>query len=251
MTVYDCFTYFNEVDILRMRFEELKDRVGYFVVVEADQTFTGKPKPFYFDHLPSWIDEWKPRVIRHKISFPSQDMTPWEREIYQRNQIVQAIPKPNWDDVIIISDADEIPRPDFIHKYESPMQLDVAQYFWNLNWRVPDHCNQGGRPVVTTFQDLTVTSAQELRSSNDIQRIPYGGWHFSFLGDGNQARNKIESFAHTEMDTEEFKSLDHIAKCSELGIDPFDRFPLKYEPIGLLHPIWVQLNQDALSHLIK
>ncbi len=51
MKIFDCFTYFNEQDMLRIRLEELGDVVDYFVVVEASQTFTGISKPFYFDNL--------------------------------------------------------------------------------------------------------------------------------------------------------------------------------------------------------
>ena len=58
MKIYDCFTYYNEADMVHIRFEELKDVVDYFVVVESSQTFTGKPKPFYFDDLPDWVDKW-------------------------------------------------------------------------------------------------------------------------------------------------------------------------------------------------
>ena len=49
MKIFDCFTYFNEEDILRLRLEELNDVVDYFVIVEASQTFTGIDKPFYLD----------------------------------------------------------------------------------------------------------------------------------------------------------------------------------------------------------
>ena len=47
--VYDCFPFFNELDLLEIRLNVLKDGVDRFVIVEAGETHTGKPKPFYFE----------------------------------------------------------------------------------------------------------------------------------------------------------------------------------------------------------
>jgi hypothetical protein len=44
--IYDCFTFFNENELLELRLMTLYNTVDYFVIVEAGQTFTGKPKPF-------------------------------------------------------------------------------------------------------------------------------------------------------------------------------------------------------------
>ena len=44
--IYDCFTFYNEFDLLELRLTELYNYVDYFVIVEADTTFTNRPKPF-------------------------------------------------------------------------------------------------------------------------------------------------------------------------------------------------------------
>jgi beta-1,4-mannosyl-glycoprotein beta-1,4-N-acetylglucosaminyltransferase len=254
--IVDAFTYYNETDVLRIRLEELGDVVDEFVVVEADQTFTGLPKPFYFDDLPNWVDKWRHKILRYQISFPSQDMTPWEREYYQRNAIRSAVEWAPSDATILISDADEIVSPTVLGAkrwlQNFPVRIDNVQYFWNLNWQVPKHCNQGARPVAVLNGDLqNGPSPQELRAANlPIVGHNIGGWHFSFLGDQERARKKIESFAHTEMNTEEFKAASHMHRCAKNGIDPFDRFPLRYTPINYFYPRWVQENQDQLQHLI-
>jgi beta-1,4-mannosyl-glycoprotein beta-1,4-N-acetylglucosaminyltransferase len=66
--------------------------------------------------------------------------------------------------------------------------------------------------------------------------IPDGGWHFSFFGESDKIRNKIESFAHTEYDSEEYKNNEAILYRIENGIDPFDRFPLKYYWVDHSYP---------------
>ena len=46
--LFDCFTFFNELDPLELRLRELDALVHRFVLVEAPQTFTGRPKPLHF-----------------------------------------------------------------------------------------------------------------------------------------------------------------------------------------------------------
>ena len=230
MKIYDCFTYYNEEDMVQIRFEELNDVVDYFVVVESSQTFTGKPKPFYFDDLPNWVNQWKEKIIRIKIDFPDHLKTSWEREFYQRNAIAQIVDRLDDSDVVLISDADEIIKSSLLKKiteHTIPARIDVKQYFWNFNWQVPSHCDQGARPVVCAKHSLKNNTPQELRAM-PLPVIPDGGWHFSFFAESDKIRNKIESFAHTEYNSEEYKNSEAILYRIENGIDPFDRFPLKY-----------------------
>jgi beta-1,4-mannosyl-glycoprotein beta-1,4-N-acetylglucosaminyltransferase len=222
----------------KIRFQELSDVVDYFVVVESSQTFTGKPKPFYFDDLSSSTDQWKEKIIRIKIDFPDGLKTSWEREFYQRNAIAQIVDRLDDSDVVVISDADEIVKSSLLKKiteYTLPARIDVKQYFWNFNWQVPPHCDQGARPVVCTKYNLKKNTPQELRSMT-LPVIPDGGWHFSFFGESDKVRNKIESFAHTEYNSEEYKNSEAILYRIQNGIDPFDRFPLKYSWVDESYP---------------
>ena len=47
MKVIDCFPFFNELDLLEIRLNELKDVVDVFVLTEAPFTFTGREKPLF------------------------------------------------------------------------------------------------------------------------------------------------------------------------------------------------------------
>ena len=242
MKIFDCFTYFNEADILRIRLEELGDLVDFFVIVEASETFTGSSKRFYFDDIPSWIDKWKEKIIRVKVNFPQDVNTSWLKEYYQRNAIISGLSLAEPEDIIIISDADEIINSNIVSQLKlikKPARLDVKQYFWNYNWQVPQHCNQGARPIVARFKDLETHSCQELRAG-DWHTIPDAGWHFSFFGETEKIKKKIESFAHTEYDITEYKNDEAILYRMNNGIDPFDRFPLKYYEIDQTYPKFVQ-----------
>lgn len=250
MKIYDCFTYFDESNLLKIRFNELDKLVEKFIIIEASQTFTGKPKPFHFDEVDYLFKKWNHKIIRLKFDFPSQQMTSWEREYFQRNKIKEVINfvTQNPNDIVIISDADEIVNKKTLSKIKLnslPLQLDVKQYFWNFNWQVPSHCNQGARPVVCRVSDLNLFSPQELRAMS-LPRVADGGWHFSFFGMKQAAKNKIEAFAHTEYDSEEYKDLKKILYRIENGIDPFDRFPLKYTEIDESYPALVKLEGSLL-----
>jgi len=247
MKIYDCFTFYNEEEMLKIRLNELSDVVDYFFIVEADRTFTGKPKEFYLDKY-DWLQEFKPKIIRAYISLHDCINDPWKAEHKQRDSIAEVMNYADDMDLCVISDVDEIPKPDVLisakiaFEVDTPVQLDVDQYFWNFNWLTPGHCNNGGRPVVCRVADLENFSPQAMRSLSSMRRIPNAGWHFSFIMDYNSIINKIESFAHTEYNLDEYKDAEAIKYRIENGIDPFDRFPLKWNSIGKNHPKYIQEN---------
>lgn len=242
MKTFDCFTFFNEKEILKCRLKEMGDHVDFFVVVESSQTFSGKEKPFYLDEAIDSIKEYSDKIIRVKSSFPSQDMTPWEREHFQRNQISLGLKIADAQafDRVIISDVDEIISSKFLskkHKIKTPVRLDVMQYFWSFNWQVPKHCNQGSRPVLCLYDHLSKNTPQQLREM-ELHSVKNCGWHLSFFVNTENAKRKIESFSHTEYDTEEFKTASNVLFRMTNGIDPFDRFPLKYTEIDDSFPVF-------------
>jgi beta-1,4-mannosyl-glycoprotein beta-1,4-N-acetylglucosaminyltransferase len=244
MKIYDCFTYYNESNLIKIRIEELKDVVDYFVIIEANQTFTGLTKPFYFDELEESLKEYSHKILRFKINFPDKDMSAWDREFFQRNSITQCLEEilADDEDIILISDADEIARGSIIkriNKYKLPTRLDVSQYFWTFNWKAPDHCNQGARPIACRFKHLKEKGAQNLRAETKPM-IDNAGWHFSFFADLDKIKKKIESFAHTEYDSIEYKDSSKVLYRIQNGIDPFDRFPLKYYEIDESYPVYLK-----------
>jgi beta-1,4-mannosyl-glycoprotein beta-1,4-N-acetylglucosaminyltransferase len=92
---------------------------------------------------------------------------------------------------------------------------------------------------------LKENTPQELRAMA-LARVENGGWHFSFYGMEEKAKEKIESFAHTEYDLEDYKDLEKILFRIENGIDPFDRFPLKYKEIDNSYPSFIKKKQIVL-----
>lgn len=117
MRIFDCFPFFNELDILEIRLRELAKVVDRFVLVEANETQTGLAKPFIFEENKARFTPWLDRITHIKVTFPKSlpraegkygQMGGWEREHYQRNQIQQGLVEAEPDDLVIVSDVDEI-----------------------------------------------------------------------------------------------------------------------------------------------
>jgi beta-1,4-mannosyl-glycoprotein beta-1,4-N-acetylglucosaminyltransferase len=112
--VYDCFMFFNEIELLKMRLEELDGVVDYFVLVESSETQRGDPKPLYFNENRQLFEKYLSKIIHVIVDERHPEMALWERENFQRNCIARGLQHCNPSDLIIISDLDEIPRPELI-----------------------------------------------------------------------------------------------------------------------------------------
>ena len=113
MAIYDCFQYFNEDHIVDLRLNILNEYVDYFVISESTKTHQGKDKKINFDIT-------KFSKFRNKINFIVADFneninfknhTGGESPIeqHQRNSLIEGIKDASPDDLIILSDSDEIP----------------------------------------------------------------------------------------------------------------------------------------------
>ncbi len=119
MKIYDCFTFFNELELLELRLKILSPYVDYFILVESNITFRGKTKPFYFDINDNRFKSYKNKIIHIKYENIPQETKPndYSLEIQQRNYIfqgLQQINNCNDNDLVIISDLDEIPNPNIL-----------------------------------------------------------------------------------------------------------------------------------------
>ncbi len=124
--IYDCFTFFNELDVLDIRLKELSSIVDRFVLVESTKTLLGEDKPLYFLENKHRFTRFLDKIEHIIVEFPgilppppgpksSQPTDPEEakalaREYYQREQILRGLEKAQPHDLIIISEVDEVPR---------------------------------------------------------------------------------------------------------------------------------------------
>ena len=126
MTI-DCFTFFNELDLLEIRLHSLAPYVDRFVLVESPITHSGKPKPLFFEENK---ERFKGFNITHIISPPMEGGS-WDIEINQRGHILDGIKDADPEDVILISDVDEIPDLRQYDGREGIFILDLFYYYFN------------------------------------------------------------------------------------------------------------------------
>src|SRR6478735_8821010 len=223
--VFDCFIFFNENDLMQIRFEELYAVVDHFVIVEADKTFRGNDKPFNFDteRFAKHMD----KVIYHRVSMPDFPHDPdaaWHREWHQRDEIKQAlVHRTQPDDVILISDADEIPRHSVVRDINTTLggiaSLDLRKFTYGLNVQ-PDEPNT--MPKAVRSRLLYKSTPQQLRYSQPGHVIADAGWEFSSLGTPEQILYKLQNFAHSEFDDAEL-TVENLRRRMYLGQDILGR----------------------------
>ena len=89
--IFDCFTFNDELELLEIRLNVLKDVVDRFVLVEATKTFTNKSKPLIYEENKDRFKEFADKIIHIVVDdFPDDD-NPWARENWQRNKIMEGL----------------------------------------------------------------------------------------------------------------------------------------------------------------
>ena len=268
--IYDCFMFANELDVLDIRLRELYDVVDYFVIVEATHSHKGVPKPLYFADNQSRFQEFAAK-IRHIVidDMPMDTADPWVRENHQRQGITRGLADAQPHDWIIVSDADEIPRPAAVQTLRN-CQYSMVGYHMSVSYfRLNYVATRMERDLVWTVAyrhgvGVTPQEARNLRkhlhnralqmaNPHTVGAIRYGGWHFSYLGDADFVANKIRiSVCHQELDMAKAESAVDIQQFLDSGRDLYDRLGYAWEvtPLTDFFPQTIMRNPDAYAHLI-
>ena len=235
--VFDCFTFYNELQILHVRFEELYDFVDYFILCEAPLTHRGKQKPLYFDENKKQFSKYSEKII-HLVDneIPEKVDDPWIRENHQRNYINSGLEEfdLNNNDQIIISDVDEIPNVKTLQN-RLPVNwvysLEQEFYYYNLHNRLRKKWKHSKVLDYETYVNKFNSTPQEVRVVHDYREflnhrfdrnvIKNGGWHFSYFGGVEKIIDKIENLGHFENDLDEFKNPDYLENAIERNKDIF------------------------------
>jgi len=239
----DAFTYFNEKELVELRIKYLNSVVDCFIVVESNITFTGKEKKWNFpDILKNNLKKFSHKIQYHQLNINIDEIKNeeswiiddvkgddfWRIENYQRNYIKTACKKFSKDDILIISDLDEIPsvkKLNFILSSDfakiAPIALEQHLFHLDCNYL---RLESWRGSIVTTTQSCNEFSPQKFRRlRNRISHFTDGGWSFSSFGGYERVKEKIESYAHSEHNNDKFKSEEHITNCQRTGADLFHR----------------------------
>ncbi|MCB1108282.1 MAG: hypothetical protein KDK44_01370, partial [Chlamydiia bacterium] len=195
--IYDCFLFFNELEMLDIRFAELYDQVDHFVLVESTETFQGNPKPLIFAENKERFGPYLDKIIHVTINEHYETTDPWQREYYQRNQIMRGLKDCNKHDIIIVSDADEILKQSKIKELAPNLEknqiLSCQQKMYLFYLDRPTRYLWNGS-MVTTYGQLQRTKPYALRKMRNLkksklkrfsirkaQSLKDMGWHFNSL----------------------------------------------------------------------
>ncbi|MCK7615648.1 hypothetical protein [Roseibium sediminicola] len=270
MKLYDCFVFHNEFDLLEIRLREMGDHVDHFVLVEANQTQRGGPKPYYFAENRARFAPWADKIIDLQVEFPdklppalgvykNRRKKDWERENFQRNCIAQALEACAPDDLVLLSDVDEIIRSEVLDTvlkeqlYRGRLLVfEQSLHKHHLNRIVPDKTWLLGSRMIektylTTPQQLRRTKARmtkksyvpgflaqpflRIRNNNlsgisrPVKIVPHAGWHFSSMGGLGAFQTKLASVVHGQtVDTSNIEKL-YRQELEGTALIPLDDLP--------------------------
>ena len=266
MAIYDCFQYFNEDHILDLRFNILNKKVDYFVISESTKTHQGKTKNLNFD-----IDKFKKfkNKIIYIVSDYKEDFNFTNHkggesiiEQHQRNSLINGIKKANDNDLILLSDSDEIPdlkKLNQIKNFTKFTAFSQMMFMYKINLQNLNESNWIGTKAVLKKNMILPQKLRNLKFKNypfwrlDKSRLQIinGGWHFSFLQTPNDIIKKIQSYSHGEFNTSDITDETKIQEKISKGVDIFNRgFKLQKINIDENYPEYIRNNQFLLKDWI-
>jgi len=214
--VIDLFYFNNELDLLEIRLNILDKYVDKFVLVEARETFSGVPKPLYYEENKERFAKWN--IIHYVVENGDKEvekmalLSPctgagehfWLREYYQKEMAQKALLFCEDNDIVYISDIDEIWRPESMPEIKDaiykPRQLP---YLYFLNQRTDENWLGWTGTICTRYKNIKNACINHLRTDDmtEYEVVERGGWHFNSVGGKEKKKNAFKHPVY-ENDTE-------------------------------------------------
>ena len=206
--VIDAFPFNDELDMLELRLGQLDSVVDKFVLVETNLTYTGTPKPLYYQENKHLFERWNHKIVAVDSHTPRQGA--WYFEMVQRNVLKDVVRdiSTNPDDTMSFSDCDEIPNPEVLKSYTPDLGLrNLKQYTFYYNYNhLFDYGNRSwSRARIGRVSDFLHWGAYEFRQGprdmdSTFPSIENGGWHGSYFKTTiAEIRHKVNSISHDDL----------------------------------------------------
>ena len=295
MKIYDCFMYFDEEVVVNVRLHTLNEFVDYFVIVESRFTHKGDPRELKFDHKK--FQKFRDKIIyiideeiypqTHEIKTEDSEndksiklvFNAAYRENGQRNLITKGLKEANDEDLILISDVDEIPKLsglNFKSIKEKIILFKQDMFYYKFNLQLPDLIWTGTKAC----KKKNLISPQWLRNIKDrkysffridtffsktkftsIKIVSDGGWHFSNIKTPKEIEFKLRSYLHHREFDENPLSVEQIDKIIKSKLAIYDlKVDKTVNKIGNGNklekfdinklPNYIQINQNDLKDWI-
>ena len=222
--------YFDEDLLLDIRLNSLDNFVKKFVITEATYTHNGNKKKLNFDiknfkkfedkiiyivvdDQPKNISELKNDDTKEKRG-EKLILNGMARDYYQREKLIEGLSEALDDDLILISDLDEIPNLENLNFQEIKNQIVIFEQkilYYKLNLLYDKFLWQGTKAV----KNKNLLSPQWLRNIkgknypkwridtffskkkySNLMFVKNGGWHFTCLRTPEQLEKKLLNYAH-------------------------------------------------------
>tara|TARA_Y100001970_G_scaffold278445_1_gene384142 strand:- start:1121 stop:1930 length:810 start_codon:yes stop_codon:yes gene_type:complete len=268
MKIYDCFQFFNEEEVLDLRFNILDEFVDFFVISESTVDHQGRDKKLNFDI--EKFQKFKKKII-HVIVEDTLDSIKKSHigqnslvERHQRNSINRGLKNCSDNDLVIISDVDEIPdltKLNLFNKKNRYAVFSQKKFDYKLNllnetegdWYGSKICLKKNLKSPQWLRDLKFKKYPFWRFDKvrDLQIIKNGGWHFSYLQSPENLLKKITSFSHGERNKPEFANSKNIEEKIKMKKNIFD-LGYSYKKIEIDHtfPKYIVENKKKFEKWI-
>ena len=230
MKIFDCFMYCDEDLVLDLRLNFLNDYVDQFIIVESSYTHSGEPRKLLFDINKYLKFKQKINYIVLKdlpsdlFSIKKEDsentknskyiLNAAKRENLQRNIILKGLSSASLNDLIIISDVDEIPNLENnnIKEIKNKIILFKQKFFYykfNLKldgfpWHGSKACKKKHLISPQWLRNIKdkkypfwrIDTLLSKKKYQNIKVIDNGGWHFSNIKTPAEIEKKMKTYLH-------------------------------------------------------
>ncbi|MCS6905271.1 MAG: N-acetylglucosaminyltransferase [Bacteroidia bacterium] len=274
LRVFDCFCFFNELDLLELRLHTLAECVDYFVLVEATRTHQNQKKKLFFQDNKNRYQPFLDKIIHVVVdSYPGfwnkfRKPNAWDLEKHQKNAIAKGLQSCHPQDIILFSDVDEIPNPYCVIKNLGRNEILVFQqkhFYFYLNYLAVERDNTNDKKKYVwwygtlMFPYYQLSTFSKMRRKRDFKKykkvhvLKEAGWHFGYLGGVEKIIQKLEAFAHTEYNHPLYKNPIYIQQKIEQGQSLFQEYPFRLikVPLDDSFPAYLLQNQHLFQqHLL-
>ena len=288
--VYCCMQFFNEVELLKIKAEELQDVVDVFITSESSKTHSGLDKPLYLENGNFQSSKYQNMLMVNQVIYntPSsyQELLDMEPSDETHKQIIEKTARGNWwdhkkesylrdtyekemlvnpllpfgcqdEDIIILGDLDEIPKASAVKKIVNNFQDGEIynlqhDFYWYFANILKDEQWYGN--IILDYKTLKENSFCELRTHKRGNFVKNAGWHMSYFGGVDRVRQKIASWGEQSLNVPQVINNveNNIKNCLINSRDLFFR-PAKFSLVPLTyktHPEYLVDNQDEFKDFI-
>ena len=225
MRIFDCTTYYDEELMMDIRFNTLNDQVEKFIVVESLFSHSGNKKKLNFDinnyskfkdKIIYIVIENEPNNLKRgdKLNQSEKRMNSLKRIEQSYDSMLDGIKDAGEDDLIILSDNDEIPNltsDQFLNSKKNIIIFKQLLFYYkfnlnyeNLTWFGSKACRKKKLKSMTWLRNLKNKPYSWWRldvlfsnyKERDLEIINDGGWHFTNIKTPEKLYEKLKNFGH-------------------------------------------------------